>query len=402
MSDINTTLLNSIQKIEVDLAEIKQALRELQRQFSNQFAPAFSAEDLTTMQQSIIEQSSLERIAESVKRAQLTEYPDQLGKQVINTGGKFKGKNEAQKYNLLLQILHEQDWKARCKEVPQGQPLPPLVPLSDHDLTVKRLHLKTLGHTVKHDIIDKDYPAASKEWKNIPEKNREYYMMHLERLAKNGGLHIHQCKRMWCARSLLRESFKSDNQTHKRRMAEKNKTQRDISDSLLSSPDMSETGDVESPIMADVLSPPPTASVEPACKRSRRSVNAYFTEQVSILYKEIDHSVKAAKEKQEVVLELKAIEQKKESQSSTFLVHLIQMKLPYFSSAISCTSAFIQQCIDINQTLQYANQDLLTMQQYMTEDDGQTLFDAYQCSLQVFQSIKNKYEVHLYRSHTQE
>ncbi|OAD66779.1 hypothetical protein PHYBLDRAFT_152046 [Phycomyces blakesleeanus NRRL 1555(-)] len=259
MSDINTTLLNSIQKIEVDLAEIKQALRELQRQFSNQFAPAVSVEDLTTMQQSIIEQSSLERIAES------------LGKRVINTGGKFKGKNEAQKYNLLLQILHEQDWKARCKEVPQGQPLPPLVPLSDHDLTVKRLHLKTLGHTVKHDIIDKYYPAASKEWKNIPEKNRDYYMMHLERLAKNGGLHIHQCKRMWCVRSLLQESFKSDNQMHKRRMAEKNKTKRNISDSSLSSLDMSETGDVESPIMADVLSPPPTASVKPACKRSRRS-----------------------------------------------------------------------------------------------------------------------------------
>ncbi|OAD81283.1 hypothetical protein PHYBLDRAFT_138830 [Phycomyces blakesleeanus NRRL 1555(-)] len=259
MSNINTTLLNSIQKIEIDLAEIKQALRELQKQFSNQFAPAVSAEDLTTMQQSIIEQSSLERIAESVKRAQLTEYPDQLGK------------NKAQKYNLLLQILHEQDWKARCKEVPQGQPLPPLVPLSDHDLIVKRLHLKTLGRMVKHDIIDKDYPAASKEWKNISEKNREYYMMHLERLAKNGRLHIHQCKRMWCAKSLLWESFKSDNQTHKRRMAEKNKTQQDISDSLLSSPDMSETSDVESPIMADVLSPPPTASVEPAHKRSQRS-----------------------------------------------------------------------------------------------------------------------------------
>ncbi|OAD76753.1 hypothetical protein PHYBLDRAFT_165265 [Phycomyces blakesleeanus NRRL 1555(-)] len=69
---------------------------------------------------------------------------------------------------------------------------------------------------------------------------------------------------------------------------------------------------------------------------------------------------------------------------------------------ISHTSAFIQQCIDINQTLWYANQDLLTMQQYMTEDDGQTLFDAYQRSLQVFQSIKNKYKVHLCRSHTQE
>ncbi|OAD75964.1 hypothetical protein PHYBLDRAFT_59492 [Phycomyces blakesleeanus NRRL 1555(-)] len=47
---------------------------------------------------------------------------------------------------------------------------------------------------------------------------------------------------------------------------------------------------------------------------------------------------------------------------------------------ISRTSAFIQQCIDINQTLQYANQDLLTMQQYMTEDNGQTLFDRYKAS----------------------
>ncbi|OAD71931.1 hypothetical protein PHYBLDRAFT_169844 [Phycomyces blakesleeanus NRRL 1555(-)] len=248
------------------------------------------------MQQSIIEQSSLERIAESLKRAQLTEYSDQLSKRVINTGGKFKGKNKAQKYNLLLQILYEQDWKARCKEVPQGQPLPPLVPLSDHDLTVKRLHLKTLGRM---------------------------------RLAKNSELHIHQCKRMWCARSLLWESFKSNNQMHKTRTAEKNKTQQDISDSSLSSPDMSETGDVESPIMADVLSPPPTASVEPARKRSRRFhsiiLNAYFTEQVSILYKEIDHSVKAAKEKQEVVLELKAIEQKKES--------LITIRLDIYSQS---------------------------------------------------------------------
>ncbi|OAD67730.1 hypothetical protein PHYBLDRAFT_72141 [Phycomyces blakesleeanus NRRL 1555(-)] len=236
MFDNNTTLLNSIQKIEIDLSEIKQALRKLQRQFSNRFAPAVSMEDLTTMQQSIIEQSSLECIAKSVKRAQLTEYPDQLGKQVINTGGEFKGKNEAQKYNLLLQILYKQDWKARCKEVPQGQPLPPLVSLSDHDLTVKRLHLKTL------DCI--------------------------------------------CARSLLQESFKSNNQMHKRRMAEKNKTQQDISDSLLSSLDMSETSDVESPIMADVLSPLPTASVKPACKRSQRSVNAYFTEQkLTILLK---------------------------------------------------------------------------------------------------------------------
>ncbi|OAD79077.1 hypothetical protein PHYBLDRAFT_164158 [Phycomyces blakesleeanus NRRL 1555(-)] len=163
MSDINTTLLNSIQKIEVDLAEIKQALRKLQRQFSNQFAPAVSAEDLTTMQQSIIEQSSLEYIAKSVKRAQLTEYPDQLG---LSCGLKRIEEYSREKQGIL------------------------------------------------HDA----FGEVGKEW--------------------------------WIAHPPI---FKSDNQTHKRRMAEKNKIQRDISDSLLSSSDMSETGDYESPIMADVL-----------------------------------------------------------------------------------------------------------------------------------------------------
>ncbi|OAD77053.1 hypothetical protein PHYBLDRAFT_68138 [Phycomyces blakesleeanus NRRL 1555(-)] len=91
------------------------------------------------------------------------------------------------------------------------------------------------------------------------------------------------------------------------------------------------------------------------------------------------------------------------SVTSTNVIQLVSTsETATITPTISRTSAFIQQCIDINQTLWYANQDLLTMQQYMTEDDGQTLFDAYQHSLQVFQSIKNKYEVHLCRSHTQE
>ncbi|KAL0091144.1 hypothetical protein F4703DRAFT_1791087 [Phycomyces blakesleeanus] len=206
MSHINTTLINSIRKIEIDIAKIKQMVHMLQDQFRKQFAPAVSAEDLSTVQQSIIKQSvhslallilwhtisslvALERVAESVKRSQFTKYPDQLGKQVIGTGGNFKGKNEAQKYNLLLQLLHEQDWKACCKEIPGGQPLPQLVLLSDNDLSMKRLQLKTLRRTIKHDLIDKDFPALSKEWKDIPAKHREYYMMQLERTANDNGFH---------------------------------------------------------------------------------------------------------------------------------------------------------------------------------------------------------------------
>ncbi|KAL0096992.1 hypothetical protein J3Q64DRAFT_1828088 [Phycomyces blakesleeanus] len=151
MSDINTTLINSVRKIEIDIAKIKQMVHMLQDQFSKQFAPAVSAEDLSTVQQSIIKQSALEHVAES--------------------------------------LLHEQDWKACCKEIPGGQPLPQLVLLSDNDLSMKRLQFKTLRRTIKHNLIDKDFSALSKEWKGIPAKHREYYMMQLERIAKDNGFH---------------------------------------------------------------------------------------------------------------------------------------------------------------------------------------------------------------------
>ncbi|OAD76926.1 hypothetical protein PHYBLDRAFT_142433 [Phycomyces blakesleeanus NRRL 1555(-)] len=104
MFDINTTLINSVRKIEIDIAKINQMVRMLQDQFSKQFAPAVSAEDLT-----------LKRVVESVKSSQFTEYPDQLGKQVMGTDGDFKGKNKAQKYNLLSQLLNEQEWKDRLQ-----------------------------------------------------------------------------------------------------------------------------------------------------------------------------------------------------------------------------------------------------------------------------------------------
>ncbi|OAD65298.1 hypothetical protein PHYBLDRAFT_71032 [Phycomyces blakesleeanus NRRL 1555(-)] len=277
MSDINTTLINSVRKIEIDIAEIKQMVHMLQDQFSKQFAPTVSAKDISTMQQNIIEQIhllallilwhiisslvALERVAESVKRSQFTEYPDQLGKQVIGTGGNFKRKNEAQKYNLLLQLLHEQDWKACCKEIPEGQPLPQLVLLSDSNLTMKRLQLKTLSRSIKHNLIDKDFPAFSKEWKGILAKHQEYYMMQLERLAKDNGFTIYKCKSI----------FKSDNQKQKRRIVEKNNAQQDANNSSLSSDNMSEMDGGKSPIMVDVLSPLAEMSVKPAHKRSQRS-----------------------------------------------------------------------------------------------------------------------------------
>ncbi|OAD74057.1 hypothetical protein PHYBLDRAFT_145520 [Phycomyces blakesleeanus NRRL 1555(-)] len=192
------------------------------------------------MQQSIIEQNALERVAESMKRSQFTEYPDQLGKRAIGT--------------------------ACCKEIPGEQSLPQLVLLSDSDLTMKQLQLKTLSHSIKHDLIDKDFSAFLKEWKDILSKHWEHYMMQLEILAKNNNLAIYKCKIIWCEKSLLRGSFKSDNQKQKRRMVEKNNTQQDANNSLSSSNNMFETDGGESPIMVSSTE----MSVEPAQKRSRR------------------------------------------------------------------------------------------------------------------------------------
>ncbi|KAL0081744.1 hypothetical protein J3Q64DRAFT_1701041 [Phycomyces blakesleeanus] len=199
MSDINIALINSIRKIEIDIAKIKQMVRMLQDQFSKQFASTVSAEDLSIMQQSIIEQSALECVAKSVKRSHFTEYPDQLDKQ-----------------------------------------------------------LKTLSRMIKHDLIDKDFSALSKEWKGILAKHWEYYRMQLERMTKDNGFAIYKCKSI----------FKSDSQKQKRRMVEKNIAQQDANDSLLSSDNISETDGSKSPIMVDVLSPLAEMSVALAHNRS--------------------------------------------------------------------------------------------------------------------------------------
>ncbi|KAL0077741.1 hypothetical protein F4703DRAFT_1797513 [Phycomyces blakesleeanus] len=101
---------------------------------------------------------------------------------------------------------------------------------------MKQLQLKTLSCTIKHDLIDKDFPPLSKEWKGIPVKHWEYYMIQLERMAKNNSFAIYKCKNMWCAKSLLQEASKQD-----------------ANDSLLSSDNISETDGGELPIMVDVL-----------------------------------------------------------------------------------------------------------------------------------------------------
>ncbi|KAI7882296.1 uncharacterized protein EV154DRAFT_555072 [Mucor mucedo] len=82
--------------------------------------------------------------------------------------------------------------------------------------------------------------------------------------SNDKGFKIYQCKRMWYAKSLLRESFKSDNQTHRRR------NQQDLDSSHSINDAFEDMGRDESPIIADVLSPPPEVANEPSRKRTRR------------------------------------------------------------------------------------------------------------------------------------
>ncbi|KAI7863146.1 uncharacterized protein EV154DRAFT_572840 [Mucor mucedo] len=146
MSDMNIALTNSVRKIELDVTEIKQMLAALSDQFKNQFAPNITDEDVNMIQKSIVEQSALDRITESVKRSQVIEYPDQLGKRTIDTNSEeFEVKKVSDRLNVLLQLLHTKDWQLFCKDIPDEQQKPPLVPISQRDLEIKRVQLKSLA-----------------------------------------------------------------------------------------------------------------------------------------------------------------------------------------------------------------------------------------------------------------
>ncbi|KAI7866111.1 uncharacterized protein EV154DRAFT_488603 [Mucor mucedo] len=205
MSDMNIALTNSVGKIELDVTEINQILAALSDQFKNQFARNITDEDVSMIQKSFVEQSARDRITESVKRSQVIEYPDQLGKRTIDPNSEeFKGKKVSNR-------------------------------------------LKSLARSLKHDLIDLDQPDVLKNWKDIPENDRDFYMLRLEKLANDKGFKIYQCKRMWCAKSLLRESFKSDNQTHRRRNQQDPDSSGSINDAF------EDVGRDESPIIADVV-----------------------------------------------------------------------------------------------------------------------------------------------------
>ncbi|KAG2211968.1 hypothetical protein INT47_004655 [Mucor saturninus] len=184
----------------------------------------------------------LDRITESVKRSQVIEYPDQLGKRTIDTNSEeFEGK----------------------KDNPDEQQKPPLVPISQLNLEIKRVQLKSLACSLKHDLIDLEHPEVLKNLKDIP-PNRDFYILHLEKLANDKRFKIYKFKRMCCTKSLLMESFISDNQTHRRR----NQQDFDSSDSINDA--FKDMGRDESPIIADVLSFPPEIADESLRKRTKR------------------------------------------------------------------------------------------------------------------------------------
>ncbi|KAI7868384.1 uncharacterized protein EV154DRAFT_488160 [Mucor mucedo] len=179
MSDMNIALTDSVRKIELDITEINQILAALSDQFKNQFARNITDEDVNTIQKSIVEQSARDRITESVKRSQVIEYPDQLGKRTIDPNSEeFKGKKISDRLNELLQRLHTKDWQLFCKDIPDEQQKPP--------------PLKSLAQSLKHDLIDLDQPDVLKNSKDKPANDRDFYMLRQEKLANDKGFKIYQ------------------------------------------------------------------------------------------------------------------------------------------------------------------------------------------------------------------
>ena len=68
---------------------------------------------------------------------------------------------------------------------------------------------------------------------------------------------------------------------------------------------------------------------------------------------------------------------------------------------INRNQEMINRCEDINQTLRYFTPDLRKLGEYASEEDVTRILESYQNSLQVAQQIKDKYEIHFRRSHTQ-
>ncbi|KAI7865048.1 uncharacterized protein EV154DRAFT_488801 [Mucor mucedo] len=205
----------------------------------------------------------LDRITESVKRSQVIEYPDQLGKRTIDTNSEeFEGKKVSDRLNT----------QKTGKDIPGEQQRPPLVPILQRDLDIKRVQLKSLERSFQHDLIDLDHPDVLKNWKDIPATDTYFYMLRPEKLANDKAFKIHQCKRMWCAKSMLRESFRSDNQTHRRRVTVKyslavyfiNIVNKDPHSSDSINDAFEDMGRDESPIIATVLFPPPEVANEPS------------------------------------------------------------------------------------------------------------------------------------------
>lgn len=71
--------------------------------------------------------------------------------------------------------------------------------------------LRKMALNIKHTAIDEDYPEDVKLWSSIGTNDQQYYQLLFEEKAAKKGIKIFLCKRMWCARNMLQETFKSSN-----------------------------------------------------------------------------------------------------------------------------------------------------------------------------------------------
>lgn len=113
-----------------------------------------------------------------------------------------------EKYDAMLNYLHMRNNEH---------------PLTSEELADQRKELKRLARKVKLSTIDEDYPNPEKEWKDVANPDKEYYMGLLEIEAHKNKLDIYLCKANWGARNLLQEACKIGRMTAKRTRIEREK-----------------------------------------------------------------------------------------------------------------------------------------------------------------------------------
>lgn len=126
--------------------------------------------------------------------------PDHRGPRTVDLGWVWEDRRLTlvERYHTMFQLLNK---------IQNGENADPL---TENELTDLRKKLLRLARAVRN-MIYVDFPGI-RYFTELVTADQLYYQLVLEeKVSKSIDMNIFLCKDMWCARTLLRESFKSGN-----------------------------------------------------------------------------------------------------------------------------------------------------------------------------------------------